>query len=42
MAKPTRKSKKRKRTLGEKLWIAMAIILALSMVVSSIAVLFTS
>ncbi len=41
MAKTTRKSKKRRRTTSEKLWIALAIILALSMVISSIAALFT-
>jgi hypothetical protein len=40
MAKSTHRKGKRKRTTSEKLWIALALILAVSMVMSSIVALF--
>jgi hypothetical protein len=40
MAKSTHRKGKRKRTTSEKLWIALAVILSVSMVLSSIVALF--
>ncbi|MGB1251877.1 MAG: hypothetical protein ACPG8W_14755 [Candidatus Promineifilaceae bacterium] len=42
MAKVTRKKGKRKRSLSEQVWIVIAILLAISMVLSTMVSLFAS